>query len=257
MMLLRLSVLIPGLAFAMWAQHANTINPVRPMPAPTNALPFGNILHPGGITSFPHQLGGTVSGTIPYTGVPPGRHPGPGGFGRSGHNRTVVVPYAVPVFGYGGYGYGGYYDGQQAPTNVTVVVPQQPTPSVIINQTFNSPDEARQQMTEYSTGDIPDKGGVRVYEPPRRSDSSSAQPEVTAPPPAPRSSARDGKPTIYLIALTDSTVRQAIGYWVEDGTLNYVTPQASINHVSLDMVDRDTSVQLNAERKLEFDLKGK
>jgi len=32
------------------------------------------------------------------------------------------------------------------------------------------------------------------------------------------------------------------------------TPKGSINHVTLDMVDRETSVQLNAERNLEFDL---
>ena len=63
------------------------------------------------------------------------------------------------------------------------------------------------------------------------------------------------KPTIYLIALKDGTLRQAIGYWTQGDTLHYVTPDSSVNHLSIGMVDRERSIELNAERKLEFDLK--
>jgi hypothetical protein len=65
---------------------------------------------------------------------------------------------------------------------------------------------------------------------------------------------RDDKPNIYLIATRDGTVRQAIGYWVKGDVLHYVTPQAKIQEVRMAEVDRDTSVRLNEERKLDFDL---
>jgi len=237
------------------------------MPAPVNSAPYGNILYPGG---FPTALGGTVSGTIPYTGVPQGyRGNNRGGnWGGGGRNQTVIVPYAVPVYGGGYADYGGQEP--QPPTNVTVVVPQQPATPVIINQTFG-PDLAptNQEIKEYSANDVPESGGVHVYEPNKRSEplprrsqqqstSRSTEQTAVAPEARPvRSYVRDDQATIYLIALKDTTVRQAIGYWVEGNTLKYVTPQASINHLSLDMVDRDLSVRLNEERNLDFDLKSR
>jgi len=232
------------------------------MPAPLNAAPYGNILYPGG---FPTALGGTVSGNVPYTGVPQGYR---GNWGGGGRNQTVVVPYAVPVYGGGYVDYGA--QGSQPPTNVTVVVPQQPATPVIINQTFG-PDSAptNQDIREYSANDPPESGGLHVYEPNKRSEPLPRRQQPQAPsrsveqaaPAAEtrpmRSYVRDDQPTIYLIALKDTTVRQAIGYWVEGNTLKYVTPQASINHLSLDMVDRELSVRLNGERNLDFDLKSR
>ena len=159
-----------GLPALIPAQHVPVINPSRGMIAPSNAYRYGNILFPGGISQqvpAPHlnshagRLGGVVSGSIPYTGVPPGqqgRFPG----------RTVVVPYAYPVFygsgyGYGGYGYEGYGQEPQAP-NVTVVVPQQPVPQVVINNSY-VPDTAKPVLREYSPGELPESN-VRVYEGP-------------------------------------------------------------------------------------------
>ncbi len=164
--------------------------------------------------------------------------------------RTVVVPYAVPV-----YAGPGYYEQQAPATNVTVVVPQQPTPSVIINQTFNQGDPAAMEVVSGA-----ENRGLRVYETPRRVEAPAAAtvPPVAAAPVTAAGSAgapRDDRPTIYLIALKDTTVRQAIGYWIEGENLAYVTPRAAINRISLDQVDRELSVQLNAERKLDFDLK--
>jgi hypothetical protein len=249
---LTLGVAVLTFAGGAVAQHLNTMSPVRPMPAPPNALPYGNILFPGGI-SFPQRLGGTISGSIPYSGVPGrgdrgvGVRPGYGGpYSPGSRNRTVVVPYAVPVFTGGfGYGYADYGMVPQQP-NVTVVVPQQPTPSVIINQHYTPQEASNPVLRDYSSADLPDSG-IKVYE-------ANPAPRKQEPKPGPaRSSVSDQEPTIYLIALNDTTVRQAIGYWVDDNTLHYVTPKASINHISMDMVDRETTVRLNSERKLDFD----
>jgi hypothetical protein len=44
---------------------------------------------------------------------------------------------------------------------------------------------------------------------------------------------------------------------VESDTLNYITVQGAKNSVSLDLVDRDFSKQINKERKVEFGLPSK
>lgn len=229
-------------AATLSAQHANVMSPVRSMPAPVNAHRFGNILFPGGVPqSHPSRLGRTVAG-VPHPGGITGHRPG---WGNGSRPRTIVVPYAVPVWS-GGY-YGNPYMQEQQP--ITVVVPQQPAPSVIINHNYSpgaTPNTASRESSVPETS-------VRVYEGgSARREPASEPASAAAPAPA---SVRDDRPTIYLIALKDSTVRQAIGYWLRSTTLHYVTPQGSINHVSLDLVDRETSEQLNSERKLDFDIK--
>jgi hypothetical protein len=62
---------------------------------------------------------------------------------------------------------------------------------------------------------------------------------------------------IFLVALKDHTIFPAIAYWVEGDTLNYITVQGAKNSVSLDLVDRDFSKQINKERKVEFGLPSK
>jgi hypothetical protein len=232
------------LPFVVLGQHVPVINPSRGMTVPSNAYRYGNILFPGG-TPAPHlnshaaRMGPAVSGSIPYTGVAPGQ------VGRPGRPRTIVVPYAYPVFYGGGYG-GGYYDEPQ-PSNVTVVVPQQPVPNVIINNTYAPPEPGKPSLKEYSQGELPETG-LKVYE-------GAGSQTRREPPPANGRSVMDEKPTIHLIALKDGTVRQALGYWVKGEELHYVTPDSTVNHVSLTMLDRERSVQLNAERKLDFDLR--
>ena len=44
---------------------------------------------------------------------------------------------------------------------------------------------------------------------------------------------------------------------MEGDTLNYITVQGVKNSVSLDLVDRDFSKQINKERKVEFGLPSK
>ena len=56
--------------------------------------------------------------------------------------------------------------------------------------------------------------------------------------------------------MKDHTIFPAVAYWVESDTLNYITPQGVRNRVSLDLVDRDFSKQLNKERSLDFALPG-
>jgi uncharacterized protein YbcV (DUF1398 family) len=66
--------------------------------------------------------------------------------------------------------------------------------------------------------------------------------------------ADDDKPTIYLIAFKDHRIVPAIAYWLDGDIVNYVTKEGSQNRVSLSLVDRDFSKQLNDERRVPFKL---
>jgi hypothetical protein len=61
-------------------------------------------------------------------------------------------------------------------------------------------------------------------------------------------------PNIYSIVLKDGDTREAIGYWIKGGELQFVTPRATISSVSLQQVDVAETRKVNSERKLEFDL---
>ena len=159
---------------------------------------------------------------------PPARASAPirpmGGYGQSRprtHPRTGVV---VPVFA-------GYVEPEaQQP-------PQQP-PSVIVNPDYQ-PQVQNPSLRDYSN--------VPLLESP------PLEQRLSEPPPAIIQQA-DQSATIFLIALKDGTIVAAIGYWVEGETLSYVTRDGTINRVSIDRVDGDFSVKLNAERKLDFKL---
>ncbi len=225
------------------APFGNILTPGTPFPAQLGATVGGNILHPG-TPSFPQQLGNNVSGIIPNQGgfVSPPLHRGQ----RPGRDRTIAVPYAYPVyFGDGGYGYG--YGQQQQQPPITVVMPQQQTPTVIINQSFPS-DNGNAGMRDVSGSDAPDPSGMKIYRAP-------VPPQQPAG--APSSTTADDEATIYLVALKDNSIHSAIGYWVQDGTLHYVTPQGTVNRVTLDQVDRPLTDQLNKDRKVDFQLKAK
>src|SRR4051812_37511853 len=89
------------LAPCMYSQSVVNTGPLLP-PAP-NARPYGNILFPGGtpIAAPAPRLGSLIPNTGQYQGGivgPPSRRDGSGG-----HERTVVVPYAYPVY-YNDYG---------------------------------------------------------------------------------------------------------------------------------------------------------
>ena len=242
MRLTLLATVLLVVAGSLFGQNPQTMSPYRSMPPPAGMTPYGNILYPGGApATHPMALGATVAG-VPYPGVAPA-------VGRGGHGgrpQTIVVPYAMPVYagGYGGYGYA-----QQQQPNITVVMPQQPAPSVIINNHYGS-DPGRVVTTAETSVD---RGGLKVYEPTASAPAAAPAPREPVAKPT-GSLVREDKPNIYLIALKDGTVRQAIGYWSKNGALHFVTPAASVQQISLNDLDRDATAKLNADRKLDFDL---
>jgi len=227
---------------------------------------FGSVLFPG--TGHAPPVGPTAGFGFSYGGYGYGGRcrncygggwsaplPPASGMGyRSFNTRAAVVPYPVFVGG----SYGGYYDGLQPvvqePQQPQTIVIQQPpaqvaagnsTP-VIINQYFRSdatPAEAEQAA----------QSAVRQYQ-----GTGMVGPPASAAPSQVRTlggeAGTDDKATIYLIALRDHTIMPSLGYWVEGDTLNYITAQGSHNRVSMDLVDKSFSRQLNDERRVEFNL---
>ena len=94
------------------------------------------------------------------------------------------------------------------------------------------PDSANGVMHDYSDTPLPDSPSVHVY----------------------NAGSSDPQPTIYLIAMQDHSIVAAIGYWVDGDTLNYLTQDGNQNRVSMALVDRDFSKQLNDERHVDFRL---
>ncbi len=240
-----LALALSGIAFP---QHRGAASP-----APRMVVPRA-IVSPGPVAAY--RTYGSPSGfgniNFPGTGTPP----------------TVINPFRLaPTFverygrnlvgstwGYGGYGGAGYaplawpvvvggfdssaadyLQAQQAqqPPNITIVMPPQQgnVPPVTINQNFG-PGGAQPQG---------DTSGIQYYQAPSgQSDAAQAAPADNQ--------------VLFFIALKDSSVYTAVAYWVQDGILNYVTPQGRHNQVSLDLVDRQVSERLNADRKLDFRL---
>jgi len=143
----------------------------------------------------------------------------------------IIVPYAVP--------YPVYAEGarsahnppveaangaelpDQYPTQPPSALPQQLTPPTIVDTYMAG---ARQSAI-----------------------SESRATNVSAPtcPPQPPTNSNQAQ---FFIALKDHWVYTAIAFWVESGTLHYVTSRGSHNQVSLDLVDRQLSQNLNAGR---------
>ena len=201
------------------------------MPQPGGAG-FGRVLFPG--TGNPAtgrvSLGGSVF-VAPASPLAP--HPRHGG--------QAIVPY--PVF----YGYYSGFDAPAAPTYADEYAsqyaaqygpqgyPAQSAPVVIINQNFRT-DPVNPVLRDYSNTPLP--------EPPARNEA----------PPAARQQTQNDQPTVFLVAMKDHSIFAGVAYWVEGDTLNYVTAQGSHNRVTLDLVDREFTKQLNDERHVEFAL---
>jgi hypothetical protein len=111
-------------------------------------------------------------------------------------------------------------------------------PVVIINQYFK-PDTANPVVRDYSNVPLPEPGQFET--PPANNDQA----------------ATGDQQVMFLIAMKDHTIYPAIAYWVEGDTLNYITIQGAKNSVSLDLVDRGFSKQINKERNVEFGLPSK
>lgn len=135
------------------------------------------------------------------------------------------VPY--PVFIGGGY-YSDYAPPAAAP--YASGYGDQAPPPAVVNQDFQA-DSGNPSLVDYSNVPLP---------------AAVPQDEGTA--------LRDDQPTVFLIALTDHSVVAAIAYWVDGDTLNWVSRDAKQNRMSLSLVDREFSKQLNDERHVEFKL---
>ena len=58
----------------------------------------------------------------------------------------------------------------------------------------------------------------------------------------------------YLIAFKDHTIYSAVAYYVEGDTLHYFTEGNVHNQVSISLVDRSLTEQLNRERNVDVRL---
>jgi hypothetical protein len=209
------------------------IGPIAAQQHNGSAVGFGNVVFPG-LGHAP--TGGNPFGNVVHPGIPSS---GSNSVRRSSVLGTSAFPIYVGGYGYGygsGYGYGtGYgngYDpsqgGQQQP-NVTVVYPPA-QPPVVINQYLGAapPDQGQGSDTA---------SNMRLYQAPSNVADASA-PEAS----------------YYLIAFKDHTIYSAVAYYVEGDTLHYFTEGNVHNQVSISLVDRQLTEQLNHERNVDVRL---
>ena len=164
---------------------------------------------------------------------------------RFGQSNTVLVPY--PVYGGGGYTVvhnppPGQYDpifGAYNPGAMAAADFQQPSPTVIINQDFHT-ETISPVMRDYTNSPLPAPGPQYQQPPAPSAPQAAIQQNADSP--------------LILIAMKDHTIYPARAYWVEGSTMNYVTVDGVVNHVTLDQIDRELSLKLNSERGLNFRL---
>jgi len=182
---------------------------------------------------FAHPMPPIASPTGPTCARPTapgwGHHPNNG----FGFNRPVI-PYVVPYPLYLGNGFTpdnpyAYPPGQSGmpisqPNMPIVMAPQPSAPPAVINEYG-----AEAEPPPVSDSAASDDSNVQTYVAP-----SSPRPE----PP------EDSSPT-FFIALKDGSVYTTNAYWVQDGTLYYLTAHGAHNQVSLDLLDRKISAKLN------------
>jgi hypothetical protein len=224
--------------------------------SPSANAGFGRTVFPGG--SGPGSVGATSNAgfgriVFPGTGAPavlrPGVFPGPVFPILTGpviqhqtHPRGAIVP--IPVY----YGGAGYYNYEPPPAQMIALPVAAPQPYYPVQQ----PAALQEQppvviISQYFRSD-----GA-----PETQTGTAAPPAALAPAPsvapAPQ---QDDLRDVFLIAMKDHTIYAARSYWVEDGTLSYITIQGDQNSVSLDLVDRELSQRLNRDRKVAFGLPG-
>jgi hypothetical protein len=161
---------------------------------------------------------GRVSAPAP-SGYRPSAPSRPVAPARPLYPRQVLVPYPVFIGG-------GYYAPPAAYDNGYA----NSSPVAVVNQDFQ-PDSVNPSIIDYSNVPLP--------QPAENTDENGL---------------RDDQPTIFLIALNDHTVVAAIAYWVDGDTLNWISRDVKQNRMSLSLVDRDFSKQLNDQRHVEFKL---
>jgi hypothetical protein len=230
------------LAGGLFAQHRSSYgnasgfgNVVFPgtghAPTKPGVSGFGNVVFPGtpagpplnrfSITDpgFARGLGNTVSGRAPYNTQ----------FHNGRRSNYVYVPYAFPVYAGGLYDAGTPQD--QAPA--AYGQPQQP---VVINQYFGAGPAQPVVQEVGPEAPVAESSNIRVYQ-------------------APSNNPEDASPSnYYLIAFKDHSIYSAIAYWIDGDTLHYFTAGNNHNQVSMALVDRPLTEQLNRERKVDVRL---
>ncbi len=209
----------------------------------------GGISRGGGGGSFSR---GSIGGGFRGGGVSSGAYRG-GSFNRGGFNRggfrggyygrgyRYGYPYYGAYWGWPGYGFGyydpfwddnfGYSDSYSYPSSYSYAPTYDygyggDTPPVVVNSNYMYPPEPA--------------------------------PMVVQAPPGPQSLGGSGlrrdEPLTYLIAFNDHNIKLAVAYWTEKTTLRYVTLDHEIKSAPLSSVDRDLSVRLNEQRRVQFRL---
>ena len=209
------------------------------------ACGFGNVVFPAGrAPAAVNPWGNVVTPAIPQgaaalaTGQAAARY-GVGATGRSYYNGLgsgrrrggTGSIYAYPVF-VGGYGYGYAPPDQPAPNGANSAPGDQPAaaPPVVINQYFGTPPPAQGAPSDQANSNF------HYYQAP--ANDNAAPPDTT----------------YYLIAFKDHTVYSAVAYYTEGDTLHYFTEGNVHNQVSLSLVDRQLTEQLNREHNVEVRL---
>jgi hypothetical protein len=186
---------------------------------------YGNVPlpGPGRVSSMPP---GDITGFhFPHLPTPQRRSTGP-------QPSLVIVPWPVYDSGYIADHLG---NDQQEDLGQTAVTESNPAPPVLINQSLGPAPESPQPGPSNS------KDGAQAFVKAR-----CKAIELQA--------ADEGRPTIYLLAFKDHRIVQAFGYWMEVGTLHYVSVEYGLNQVSLNLIDRNLSQRLNDERGIAFSL---
>ena len=168
-----------------------------------------------------------------------GGYGGYGGYGSyygGGYYGSYYSPYFYPGYGLG-YGYWpGYADYGSSSYPAYSYPVYEPSPNVTM--VYAPPAQAPAPATVYVERANP---LIREY------DQYGQQTNRPTPP-------TDSGSPLYLIAFRDHSIRAAAAYWVEGGTLHYVTLEHEQKQAALGTVDRDLSGQLNRERRVAFSL---
>jgi len=186
---------------------------------------YRNIFFPGQGHVPATPPGGVTGPSCPKSPAPARRAIGPPA-------SAVIVPWPIYDSGYTDDRSGNDQQGDPGQTPVTEV---SPAPPVIVNQSLVAPQAPVQ----------PGVISLRDREPA----CSNAQCNAIRPP-----AAEEIRPTIYFLVFKDHRIMQALGYWMEAGTLHYVSVEYGLNQASISLIDRDLSQRLNEERGVAFTL---
>jgi hypothetical protein len=142
----------------------------------------------------------------------------------------VQRPGARPIYvgGPGFIGGGWVQQPQYLQPQPVVIMNQQaappPTPILVMNPEYKQETAPNPVMREYSAVSTP-------Y--------ANFQPSA---------------PKVFLLALKDGTLRQAVAFWAEGDTLHFVQPDHKQDSVTFVKLDREASKRFNSERGIEIKL---